>query len=145
MNKERFNLWLKALESGKYKQGRYKLRTKKKIFSSFCCLGVLCDIAKKDLKKRWVVDENSSYDCFDGAFCSIPNSVVEWLDVKDIVQSTDLKNEFTFFLDFAGSKEDIRNINDFQSGDGEDFSVIIDVLKSNFPELVDESLQKQKN
>jgi len=33
--------WFQALESGKYKQGRGKLRQEG---SEFCCLGVLCDI-----------------------------------------------------------------------------------------------------
>lgn len=33
--------WIRALRSGKYKQGRGRLRTQK---SSMCCLGVLCDI-----------------------------------------------------------------------------------------------------
>ncbi len=41
--------WLKALRSGKYTQGLCALKTiaeKKK--ASFCCLGVLCDINRKE-------------------------------------------------------------------------------------------------
>ena len=34
--------WLEALRSGKYKQGRGKLRS---VDDEFCCLGVLCDIS----------------------------------------------------------------------------------------------------
>lgn len=37
--------WLEALESGKYKQGYSKLRSKQ---LEFCCLGVLCDIIAPD-------------------------------------------------------------------------------------------------
>jgi hypothetical protein len=33
--------WIAALRSGKYKQGRNKLRDKE---DCYCCLGVLCDI-----------------------------------------------------------------------------------------------------
>ena len=38
--------WLKALRSGKYRQGTERLRTE----NGFCCLGVLCDIGEK---KAW--------------------------------------------------------------------------------------------
>ena len=34
--------WLEALRSGRYKQGRYRLRNNG---DEFCCLGVLCDIS----------------------------------------------------------------------------------------------------
>lgn len=33
--------WVKALRSGKYKQGRDRLRTEN---NKFCCLGVLCNL-----------------------------------------------------------------------------------------------------
>lgn len=33
--------WLKALRSGKYKQGKKSLKTEE---GNFCCLGVLCDL-----------------------------------------------------------------------------------------------------
>lgn len=36
--------WINALRSGKYKQGRSKLRHD----DHFCCLGVLCDLVNKD-------------------------------------------------------------------------------------------------
>lgn len=34
-------LWVEALRSGKYKQGKRALKTK----NGYCCLGVLCDIS----------------------------------------------------------------------------------------------------
>lgn len=34
--------WLEALRSGRYKQGRERLRNRR---DEFCCLGVLCDIS----------------------------------------------------------------------------------------------------
>lgn len=36
--------WVKALRSGKYKQGRETLKTDR---GTYCCLGVLCDLAVK--------------------------------------------------------------------------------------------------
>ena len=50
MNQEIKQKWLKALRSGKYKQGRRILRNKQ---NEFCCLGVLCDIVNVE----WVEDE----------------------------------------------------------------------------------------
>jgi len=42
--------WLEALRSGKYKQGKQRLRKG----DSFCCLGVLCDITDSS---GWSGDE----------------------------------------------------------------------------------------
>jgi hypothetical protein len=39
-----------ALLSGNYKQGRHTLRTQQ---DEFCCLGVLCDVIKDDIKGEW--------------------------------------------------------------------------------------------
>jgi hypothetical protein len=41
--KRRRALWAQALESGKYKQGKYWLREADK----YCCLGVACDVFRK--------------------------------------------------------------------------------------------------
>lgn len=44
--------WVKALRSGKYKQGRGMLRNND---NEFCCLGVLCDLFDQS---RWIKREN---------------------------------------------------------------------------------------
>lgn len=36
--------WVKALRSGKYKQGKGVLHRKDKKVDSYCCFGVLCDV-----------------------------------------------------------------------------------------------------
>jgi hypothetical protein len=41
MDKEIKAKWIEALRSGKYKQGRTRLRTAN---DEFCCLGVLCEV-----------------------------------------------------------------------------------------------------
>ena len=41
MKPEIKKLWVEALTSGKYKQGRFGLRDPE---NEFCCLGVLCDL-----------------------------------------------------------------------------------------------------
>lgn len=42
--------WLDALRSGKYMQGKGRLRAKLNGVDRFCCLGVLCDLLEPD---RW--------------------------------------------------------------------------------------------
>ena len=44
MNNELRNLWVEALRSGKYKQGKGRLRDG----DTYCCLGVLCDLVAAD-------------------------------------------------------------------------------------------------
>lgn len=43
MNKRLKDKWVKALRSGKYKQGKGKLLGPN---NRFCCLGVLCDVSE---------------------------------------------------------------------------------------------------
>jgi hypothetical protein len=49
MDKKIANMWIKALESGDYKQGKCALRNDN---DCFCCLGVLCDLYDKDRKQK---------------------------------------------------------------------------------------------
>lgn len=58
MNQEIKEKWLKALRSGKYKQGKYYLRNNK---NEFCCLGVLCNLVDP---KEWD-DEPVDYFSYD--------------------------------------------------------------------------------
>lgn len=66
-------LWVKALRSGKYRQGTGMLRNKR---NQFCCLGVLCNlhamehpgIAKEQKRKDMYLD-NAAY---------LPNAVLAW-------------------------------------------------------------------
>ena|SRR3989304_915908 len=60
MNADIKKRWVKALRSGRYAQARHALRTDQ----GFCCLGVLCDIVKKDVKKSW--QEGASEMGMDG-------------------------------------------------------------------------------
>lgn len=73
MKKKIADLWVKALRSGDYQQGRYALRDDS---DKFCVLGVLCNLhaqanpefaAKQKYKRR--------YGGYTGGLCS---EVVEW-------------------------------------------------------------------
>lgn len=54
MDKKLKTKWVKALRSGKYKQGKGVLRT---VDNKFCCLGVLVDVMNK---KAWSKDTGIS-------------------------------------------------------------------------------------
>lgn len=43
------DLWVEALRSGKYKQGKHSLKNNN---DKYCCLGVLCDVYAKTQKKK---------------------------------------------------------------------------------------------
>lgn len=59
MNRQEFfEQWIAALESGKYKQARYALRTVNKAGGvRFCCLGVACVVANENIEKQQKIAE----------------------------------------------------------------------------------------
>lgn len=52
MKKEIAKKWVKALRSGKYKQGKRALKVETKKGVQHCCLGVLCELYQQDRKKK---------------------------------------------------------------------------------------------
>lgn len=85
MKKEIADRWIAELESGNYKQTTNALCMINGEEKSFCCLGVLCEIAKDELNLKTelgsltagkqVVFYNDSPAC-------IPNIVRDWADMK---------------------------------------------------------------
>lgn len=65
-------LWIKALRSNKYKQGRSQLKRGRDKDVRYCCLGVLCEVAKGEGVIR-------SYRGTDG-FPS--NKVLKWAGLE---------------------------------------------------------------
>ena len=49
MNPDIKKRWVEALRSGEYKQGKYYLKNG----DDFCCLGVLCDLHRKEFGGKW--------------------------------------------------------------------------------------------
>lgn len=83
MNKQVKQKWVKALKSGKYKQGRSKLRN---LNNEFCCIGVLCDLYLKENKQKWLKNEDNFYLKFENNFnhtATIPSVVKEWSELDD--------------------------------------------------------------
>lgn len=72
MKKEIADLWVKALRSGEYKQGKYRLEHN----GRFCCLGILCKLAGPEIAPRSETALQAVY--YDGQTSSLPDSVMEW-------------------------------------------------------------------
>lgn len=74
MKKEWADKWVEALRSGEYAQGRMALRT----HSSYCCLGVLCDIAGATFEPSDIPEPPGLYKAaLDGEidYFALPNTV----------------------------------------------------------------------
>lgn len=73
MNPEIKKLWVDALKSGEYEQGRGALC----VGESFCCLGVLCDLAVKQGARVRVAKERDK-TTYDSRSACLPPSVSDW-------------------------------------------------------------------
>lgn len=83
LHRRRLRRWITALRSGRYKQGQGQLRKTESKKELWCCLGVACDIAKKDLKTDWRM---FSYRWqFLGNSGTLPSKVIKYygLDASD--------------------------------------------------------------
>jgi hypothetical protein len=86
MNKRIKKLWIEALTSGKYKQGKGQLRDGDK----FCCLGVLCDLHRNEVGGRWAIKGQAQPQYLDSAEW-LPEPVQEWAGLEQ--RNPELKGE----------------------------------------------------
>ena len=86
MNPEIKQRWVAALRSDKYKQGIGKLRHKD---DTFCCLGVLCDLAAQAGIGVWEFTENGTHFVTElqRVEGSLPHAVVLWAGVGSATPS----------------------------------------------------------
>lgn len=118
MKAEVKTLWLTALRSGEYAQGSQRLRRSN---DTFCCLGVLCDLAVKAGVIEEGVQEftSSSYQYgSSGNSAFLPSEVAKWADVDRFGQKYD-------DVDVA---YDLAKMND----DGATFADIAEVIEAHF-------------
>lgn len=94
INKELVRLWIDSLRSGTYQQGTSQLRT---IDDKFCCLGVLCDIAKQSVNLEWNLP-NVDYVSYSmgGTYSILPSVLAEYLgtvecDQRILILKTNVK------------------------------------------------------
>jgi hypothetical protein len=85
MNSKIKEAWVNALHSGKYEQGKEKLRS----VSGYCCLGVLCDIYAEEHNTEWKFRGNEEtnlqpmdYWYYEGESEFLPKSVVDWAELE---------------------------------------------------------------
>lgn len=76
-HRRRIKKWVKALRSGKYKQGRRALHHLPT--DTFCCLGVLCEISDVAVKHRPKGIDNVYYA---GNAMTLPISVQNWIGIN---------------------------------------------------------------
>lgn len=119
MNPELKQKWIEALESGKYKKGKAKLR---RVDGSYCCLGVLCEVANPDAdpKALWrPIAENSDAAC--AYYHASQLAATEYIPNDDAAK---------WFGDSLGedTQESLARIND----NNEDFKQVIKYIKDCF-------------
>ena len=83
-NKERIKLWVEALRSGKYQQGRRALRT---LDNKYCCLGVACEVYREQTGDGdWrEADEYVSFHPSEGnkGTALLPSAVQKWFGLRE--------------------------------------------------------------
>lgn len=86
MNPEIKAQWVAALRSGEYWQGQGRLAAATEESDpeiSYCCLGVLCDLAVKAGVDVTVETDGSGGKTFDGGRDFPPPKVLEWSGLED--------------------------------------------------------------
>ena len=117
--------WVAALRSGEYRKGTGALRTKGKTRDSFCCLGVLCDLAVKAkvIKAPEDGDEVGDYFSYNNETDILPAVVRDWAGLLDYAGAGAFTREKT------GEGLDLIELND-----GSDIS---DVKPQSFAKIAD--------
>lgn len=85
MDKELKTKWIEALRSGKYYQGKGRLKDS---FDRYCCLGVLCDVSNIQINK-------SGLDCIvDDVACGYRpiKKILGEVKVINLYKMNDLEN-----------------------------------------------------
>lgn len=76
------NKWVRALRSGRYKQGTERLKTLNGQ-PKFCCLGVLCDLHSKATGKKWMDNVHTKYGMYLGETGTLPEKVCQWAGLRE--------------------------------------------------------------
>ena len=129
MNKEIKQKWLEALRSGEYKQGKTRLHNTTD--KTFCCLGVLCEVAIKEGVKLDTLEVDAEtygtdqpyrkYKCisYAGESTVLPDTVIAWAGLPDCNPSINKASPNTH--------DSLASINDR----GVDFLAIADLIEAN--------------
>lgn len=118
MDKEIKAKWLTALRSGEYKQTKRVLNDGKE---GFCCLGVLCEVHRKETGEGSWVDDKSDDDLpclgYMGETMVLPLDIVSWAGLpEDGGRNPPI------------GKDSLAELND----KGMSFAEIADIIEANF-------------
>jgi len=115
--------WVKALRSGKYKQGKELLKEEDR----FCCLGVACDIYLKAHGDKWANLYNDGVGWIYDDNTALPPLVRDWFGIKSCSGN---------FGDVGGDKvEGSTSLVGLNDDRGFSFEQIADVIEKN-PESI---------
>lgn len=127
MNEEVKQELVKRLRSGDYKQGRSRLRKRRKDEDGgeedcYCCLGVLCDIAVEAGVTKW---SDGVRACSDSSEVAVPlkrkygaedalptKAVVKWAGLEQKNPSVAFNKFIPVLLERGYTKDEIRNMLD---------------------------------
>lgn len=131
INEEAFDLFLKDLRSGDYKQTRSALE----IGGRFCCLGVACiRPAAEGLVERRMTDHGSIY--YNGISVDLPQAVADYLGIPTRNRlSLDDSTDIAFFkMGYDDECEDGRKWTAIGLNDtlGKTFNDIADAFENEF-------------
>lgn len=133
MREEVKNKWVKALRSGEYEQGTGKLHKDGKL----CCLGVLCELAKEDLKDELSIYKSKLGYVFYGEKAEVPPTEVRDWSGMDHCQG-ELKEVVPVLMvpyrDDVEKMIDAKYLTDFNDN-GYDFNQIADLIEQNWGTL----------
>ena len=134
MRKDVAKRWVKALRSGKYKQGQSNLKKfNQKGEPRHCCLGVLCELYNDSMRKNHkktldtqiiVTSDFSSLVTFNGEDSSLPVEVKNWADISDHLG-------LGTFYDDNEKPQCLADLNDM----GKKFSTIAKIIEENIDNL----------
>ena len=110
--------WVDALRSGKYTQGQLCLRRTVEGESTFCCLGVACDLYAQEVGGKWGAIDRPGAIYFtdpnnDIVSSFLPPSVTKWLGI--------------FWNDGQTPKDTLTTLNDYEKYT---FAQIADYIES---------------
>jgi hypothetical protein len=121
MKKDIKDIWVTALRSGKYEQGKEALRRSN---DKFCCLGVLCDLFQKETgRAEW--EGGGIYYKMDNEAAYLISDVTEWSGM----QSTD--GRFMYEDKGISIMNTLATLND----NGKSFEEIANVIEENWEQL----------
>ena len=120
MKQEIAKIWVDALRSGEYTQGRERLKQIDKEVVTHCCLGVLCELynQQNDQPLKEIIDEIYGHCVsFNGFSNSLPPIVQKWAGLGSSFGT------YQFSI--------LSNMND----EGASFPVIADIIEQNIENL----------